>query len=43
MAMLDRMHAQRREIQNVSAEMIQGLEDEIKELRTVPKADAVVR
>ena len=43
MAMLDKMQAQRREIQSVSAEMIQGLEDEIKELRTVPKPDAVAR
>jgi DNA-binding response OmpR family regulator len=33
-ASLDKLQAQRREIQSVSAEMIQGLENELKELRT---------
>lgn len=33
---LDRLQTQRREIQSVSAEMIQGLEDELKVLRSRP-------
>jgi DNA-binding response OmpR family regulator len=33
-ASLDKLQTERREIQSVSAEMIQGLENELKELRT---------